>query len=115
LKDTRYFTLTSKAGSFVFETDVYLSHAKIIRDTITACVCDPSKENIPMNNQGAIKWIRDHLMGPASQVQFEWILPWTPAQRIRTTIELMSDRFDLLGVASRIASQKLNEFAAAQA
>lgn len=78
MKKLKHFTLTSKAGRFEFATDVRLSHAKLIRDTITASVMGscPSAPRIKTDKpQFAARWIRENLQGPiaTAQIAFDWI------------------------------------------
>lgn len=74
----KHFTLTSKAGDFVFPRETILSHAKLIRDTITASMMGslPHTPRInPSKPKFAPRWVRDHLNGPIASAgyAFEWI------------------------------------------
>lgn len=70
------FTLTSPAGRFVFSKGTILSHAKLIRDAITASFRGtiPSCPRIDATKPHlATMWIQNHLGGPiAKNVLFEW-------------------------------------------
>jgi len=69
-------TLTSKAGSFTFSPTTRLSHAKLIRDTVTAGylgsiphVSRPTPKRLPF-------WIRENLQGPIAtdkKITVEWV------------------------------------------
>lgn len=67
------FTLTSTVGDFIFECDVPMSHAKLIRDQIMVAVCGVGEGGIrPPTPEGARAWILDHMNGPAKDTLFTW-------------------------------------------
>lgn len=75
---TKYFTLTSPSGHFIFSSDTKLSHAKLIRDTITGS----DRGSIPglfapprHKPHFSAGWIREHLPGPVANaaISFEWV------------------------------------------
>lgn len=69
----RGFTLTSAVGDFIFECDVPMSHAQLVRDTIMAavfgCSTDLAKPPQPVEAQ---RWFREHFNGPAKDTHFTW-------------------------------------------
>lgn len=72
-----HYTLTSTAGKFIFPKNTLLSHAKLIRDTITASFrgAIPGAPRIDARKaQFAPRWIRENLAGPIAQagIAFEW-------------------------------------------
>lgn len=71
--EVRHFTLTSPAGSFVFTRDTILSHAKLVRDTITAVAFRGTEDGSKGPTRGtAQKWFREHVDGPAKNTLFTW-------------------------------------------
>lgn len=71
MDDTRYFTLTSPAGHFVFPRTTILSHAKLIRDSITAGSRGAIAGVRPPRPENAMNWIKEHIMGRGG-ISFEW-------------------------------------------
>lgn len=74
-KNIDYFTLTSKAGRFVFPRGTRLSHAKLIRDTITAGFLGHLQDMTgrPQKAKSIQHWIQSNLNGPANHNSFEWV------------------------------------------
>lgn len=60
-------TLTSKAGRFTFPDGTILSHAKLVRDTITA----GSRRAIPQTSRptpaNAQQWFKNNVAGPLGE------------------------------------------------
>lgn len=70
------FTLTSPAGRFFFSTEVILSHAKLVRDTITASFMGALGDTPRVTKErNPVTWIRTYLDGPARDTPFEWEPP----------------------------------------
>lgn len=72
-------TLTSKAGSFTFDPKTRLSHAKIIRDTITASFRGALRgvPRISANRpQMASRWITENIDGPIAKEKI--VFTWDP-------------------------------------
>ena len=71
LRDHEYMTLTSPAGRFTFSKEVILSHAKLIRDAITAQRLNrnPALPAIRTPEE-AQQYMLNHVGGRASQVNF---------------------------------------------
>lgn len=70
-------TLTSVAGSFTFDPKTRLSHAKIIRDAITASVRGTLRGVVSINParpEIAPRWVREHI-GPVAteDIVFTWV------------------------------------------
>lgn len=63
--------LTSKLGRFIFDRSVKLSHAKIVRDTITAQFFDPDPKRIMIDTEeDAYKYMRHHPTAEFASVPF---------------------------------------------
>jgi len=73
--DDKGFTLTSKAGHFVFDTCTIMSHAKLVRDTITAGVRGTIPHTPAPTPKLAQRWIRENLPGPVANahIAFTWV------------------------------------------
>lgn len=71
----RYFTLTSPAGHFIFDTTTRLSHAKLIRDAITGSFHGALRMTPSVSPTTAVRWVREHLAGPVAnaKIDFEWV------------------------------------------
>jgi hypothetical protein len=65
--------LTSTAGRFFFSTDVLLSHAKLVRDTVTASFhgCGNGTGKLPKPT-AIQRWFRENVDGPAKDTLFRW-------------------------------------------
>lgn len=79
--DTRYFTLTSSVGDFVFPNTTIRSHAKLIRDTVAGIINmgggGTHTEKIPRNPGLISQWVRDNMDGPVSKAGI--VLEWFPS------------------------------------
>lgn len=74
MDDSRYFTLTSTAGKFIFPRPTIMSHAKLIRDTVTGALMTRTTKKPPFTPDTVVRWVRETVMGPAKDTQFEWVL-----------------------------------------
>lgn len=86
-------TLTSVAGTFTFSPLTRLSHARLIRDTVTAGylgsiphVARPTPKRLPF-------WLRENLQGPIATDK-KLSVEWTPPEgrRVNHIIELPDGR-----------------------
>lgn len=69
-------TLTSVAGHFTFDPMTRLSHAKLIRDAITAGFLGSIPHTPRPTPATALRWIRENLQGPIAndkKLSFKWI------------------------------------------
>lgn len=73
-RDSEMMTLTSAVGRFFFSKEISLSHAKLIRDTVTA----QKRHTIPSGNQYPIydaddarTFISEFVGGPLQRVWFD--------------------------------------------
>lgn len=74
-RDNHFFTLTSKAGRFIFPTETRLSHAKLVRDTITASFMGhlPDEDEPVRKSRHVAAWLIRNLNGPAAHNSFDWV------------------------------------------
>ena len=63
----RVFTLTSSAGRFTFPNHVQLSHAKLVRDTVTAGFRGAIPHTPRPKPENALRWFKDRVIGPVSE------------------------------------------------
>lgn len=69
---TRYYSLTSPAGTFEFSREVPLSHAKLVRDTITASVFGANTGTPIRRNGNPMTWLRSNMEGNIKNTPFQW-------------------------------------------
>lgn len=69
------FTLTSKMGSFIFNDPVILSHAKLIRDSITGQFFSPAPNEPKIGTADEAKrYAKHHIEGKISEIPFEVVI-----------------------------------------
>lgn len=69
-----HFTLTSPAGRFSFPKGTILSHAKLIRDTVTAGYRGTIPHTSRPTETNVVVWVREQIMGPAAKNNFKWVI-----------------------------------------
>lgn len=70
----RHITLTSKAGRFIFYSDVLLSHAKLIRDMVGAQVVNPQPRAPRIKSSSdARNYVRASDDGAVSDIPFSFV------------------------------------------
>lgn len=67
-------TLTSKMGSFEFDSSVVLSHAKLIRDAITTQFFNPQGGTKIRTAEDVKRYIRGQLSEILSHIDFDVII-----------------------------------------
>lgn len=71
-RDNDYYVLTSAVGKFTFSKEVVLSHAKLIRDSVTAQRLKPQPGLMLIRSaHEATTFMLEHVAGPASRVNFD--------------------------------------------
>lgn len=67
-------TIDCKAGRFIFYSDVIMSHAKLVRDTVMAQVVNPDR-TLPRIRTGAdaVNFVRGYCRGSHSETPFTFI------------------------------------------
>jgi hypothetical protein len=86
-------TLTSQAGSFTFAPGTRLSHAKLIRDTVTAGFLGSIPHVSRPTPNRVILWVRQNLQGPIAtdkKLSFEWTPP--EGRRVNHIVQLPSGK-----------------------
>ena len=67
------FTLTSVIGTFEFECDTIMSHAKAVRDFMLGVVLGQNDDGLrPPKPHHAQRFVHEHMNGPAKYTQFAW-------------------------------------------
>lgn len=114
MRGNGHFTLTSPEGQFIFPSDTLMSHAKLVRDTVTANVRGFRGDSPAIRRQTNLKvWLKDNLMGPASKVQVQWVPVSLEIEELEAGFDRLTRRFDLLGVAAGLAKVAMVQFAEA--
>ena len=67
-------TLTSKLGYFIFDVGVNLSHAKLIRDTVTGEFFAPKGGKRIKTKENAYSLMVNHPSNILSDIQFELVM-----------------------------------------
>jgi hypothetical protein len=89
-------TLTSKAGSFTFSPNLRLSHAKLIRDTVTAGFLGAIPHTPRPTPERVIGWVREHMDGPIGK-DHTFTVKWTQPEgnRINHIVLLPNGRLGI--------------------